>query len=107
MELNTITIGLGALISLATGLIGAAGFWFKIKNHVEIIEVKLGSIEKDSCDLKKDTEKDQDIIHKRIANLKKEVEKNREKNDEALSDLTQKMADMELRIIKAINAAKK
>jgi hypothetical protein len=104
--MDSITLGLGALASICSGLIGAAAFWFKIKNSVEILNVKLCSIEKENGEIKKDIEKDTEIIHQRIANVKTEVEKNREKADASLDEIKKEMADMKLEIIKAIEQLK-
>ncbi len=104
--MDSVTLGYGALISLSSGLLGAAAFWFKIKNSVEILNVKLCSIEKENAEIKKDIEKDTEIIHQRIANVKTEVEKNREKSDASLEEIKREMADMKLEIIKAIEQLK-
>jgi hypothetical protein len=104
--MDSITIGIGALVSLGSGLVGAASVWFKIKNSVEILNVKLCGIEKENAEIKKDIEKDTDIIHQRIANVKAEIEKNRERSDASLEDIKKDMADMKLEIITAIEQLK-
>ena len=106
MEINSITIGLGALISLISGVIGAAGFWFKVKNKVDILEVKQEGINKEHADLKQSEQKSNDIIHTRIENLKQQVENNRSKHDASIVELKQEMSQMELRIIQAIHELK-
>tara|TARA_Y100000389_G_C17324762_1_gene444962 strand:+ start:353 stop:670 length:318 start_codon:yes stop_codon:yes gene_type:complete len=105
--MDSITVGLGALISLSSGLIGAAAFWFKIKNSVEILNVKLCNIEKENSEIKRDSEKDAVVIHQRIANVKQEVEKNREKSDASLEEIKKDMAEMKIEIIKAIGDLKR
>jgi hypothetical protein len=106
VEINSITIGLGALISLLSGIIGAVGFWYKVKNKVDLLEVKQDSINKDHAELKTTAEKADDIIHNRIENLKQQVESNRARHDESITELKSEMSQMELRIIQAIHELK-
>lgn len=106
MEVNSITIGLGALISLLSGIIGAVGFWFKVKNKVDVLEVKQTTINKDHDELKTSAEKADDIIHNRIENLKQQVESNRARHDDSITELKSEMSNMELRIIQAIHDLK-
>ena len=54
--------------------------------------------------MKVDKKDNHTLLHKRIDDLKKQVERNREKNDQALSDLKAEMGQMEIRIINAINS---
>ena len=106
MEVNSITIGLGALISLLSGIIGAVGFWYKVKNKVDVLEVKQISINKDHDELKTAAGKADDIIHNRIENLKQQVESNRARHDDSITELKSEMSNMELRIIQAIHELK-
>lgn len=106
MEVNSITIGLGALISLLSGVIGAVGFWYKVKNKVDVLEVKQTSINKDHDELKTAAGKADDIIHNRIENLKQQVESNRARHDNSITEIKSEMSNMELRIIQAIHEIK-
>ena len=106
MEVNSITIGLGAIISLLSGVIGAVGFWYKVKNKVDLLEVKQENINKEHEELKNSAQKADDIIHNRIENLKQQVENNRSKHDASIVELKQEMSQMELRIIQAIHELK-
>lgn len=106
MEVNSITIGLGAIISLLSGIIGAVGFWYKVKNKVDLLEVKQEGIDKDHDELKASGGKADDIIHSRIENLKQQVEANRARHDGSITELKSEMSNMELRIIQAIHDLK-
>jgi hypothetical protein len=106
VEVNSITIGLGAIISLLSGIIGAVGFWYKVKNKVDVLEIKQITINKDHEELKASASKADDIIHNRIENLKQQVESNRARHDDSITELKSEMSNMELRIIQAIHDIK-
>lgn len=96
MEAEGITFGLNALMSILFGVAGAVGFWFKIKGSVNLLEQRIETLEANDK-----------IFNKRIEALKGEVKENRDKADKSVNDITGKMQEMELRIIKAIHEIKK
>jgi len=95
MEAEGLTFGLNAIVSILFAAAGALGFWYTIKGSVNLLEQRVQTLE--------DNNK---ILHKRVENLKEEVKENREKADTAISDITGKMQEMELRIIQAIHDLK-
>ena len=96
MEAEGITFGLNAIVSILFAAGGALGFWYTIKGSVSLLEQRVKTLE--AIDK---------VLHKRVENLKEEVKENRDKSDTAISDITSKMQDMELRIITAIHELKK
>jgi len=92
MEVEGLTFGLNAIVSILFAAAGALGFWYTIKGSVNLLEQRVKTLEANDI-----------IIHKRVENLKLEVKENRDKSDTAISDITNKMQDMELRIITAIH----
>jgi len=95
MEAEGLTFGLNAIVSILFAAGGALGFWYTIKGSVNLLEQRVGTLEANNK-----------ILHKRLENLKEEVKENREKADTAISDITGKMQEMELRIITAIHELK-
>ncbi len=104
MEVSSLQIGFDALIALLVSVTGALGVWYSLKGKVTIQQITLDSLEKDLDEMKVDKKDNHTLLHKRIDDLKKQVERNREKNDQALSDLKAEMGQMEIRIINAINS---
>lgn len=104
MEVSSLQIGFDALIALLVSVTGALGVWYSLKGKVTIQQMTLDSLEKDLDEMKVDKKDNHTLLHKRIDDLKKQVERNREKNDQALSDLKAEMGQMEIRIINAINS---
>ena len=100
-------IGLDALISLLSAVVGALAVWYSLKGKVEIQQVILNNLIQDMEEVKTHKKEGNIQLHKRIDDLKGQVERNREKNDESLSELKKEMGAMELRIIQAIHAVKK
>jgi hypothetical protein len=92
MEAEGITFGLNAIISILFAAAGALGFWYTIKGSVNLLEQRVQTLE--AIDK---------VLHKRVEGLKIEVKENREKSDTSISDITDKMQAMELRIITAIH----
>jgi gas vesicle protein len=95
MEVEGLTFGLNAIVSILFAAAGALGFWYTIKGSVSLLEQRVKTLES--------TDK---VLHKRVESLKEEVKENRDKSDTAISDITSKMQDMELRIIQAIHDSK-
>ncbi len=104
MEVSSLQIGFDALIALLVSVTGALGVWYTLKGKVTIQQITLDSLEKDLDEMKVDKKDNHTLLHKRIDDLKKQVERNREKNDQALSDIKAEMGQMEIRIINAINS---
>ena len=95
VEISTVQLTIGALISLLTGVIGAVGVWYNLKNKVNVMQVEVDQLKED-----------QRHDYKRFDRLKKEIDSNKEKHDSSLNELKAEMAQMELRIIKAIHELK-
>jgi hypothetical protein len=95
MEVEGLTFGLNAIISILFAAAGALGFWYTIKGSVNLLEQRVKTLE--AIDK---------VLHKRVEGLKEEVKENRDKSDTAISDITGKMQAMELRIIQAIHDSK-
>lgn len=95
MEVEGLTFGLNAIVSILFAAAGALGFWYTIKGSVNLLEQKVQTLEA--------TDK---ILHKRVEGLKEEVKENRDKADSSIADITGKMQAMELRIIQAIHDLK-
>ena len=95
MEVEGLTFGLNAIISILFAAAGALGFWYTIKGSVNLLEQRVKTLE--AIDK---------VLHKRVEGLKDEVKENRDKADTAISDITGKMQAMELRIIQAIHDSK-
>lgn len=106
-DLGSLQIGIGAVISLLTGIIGAAGVWFSLKNRVEILHVMQTQNTEDIEDIKSCRKDANQVVHTRIDALKVEVKDNKDKADNALSEIKTEMSAMELRIINAIHEIKK
>ena len=92
MDASGLQISLSLVIAIVSGVISAAGVWFKLKGKVELQELKLQTME-DGLE----------IAQERVSKLKSQVEVNKEKNETAVADLKQEMNNMEMRIIKAIH----
>ena len=92
MDASGLEISLSLVIAIVSGVVSAAGVWFKLKGKVELQELKLKTME-DGLE----------IAQERVSKLKTQVEANKEKNETAVSDLKQEMNNMEMRIIKAIH----
>jgi chaperonin cofactor prefoldin len=92
MEAEGLTFGLNAIVSILFAGAGALGFWYTIKGSVNILEQRVKTLEANDK-----------VLHKRVENLKEEVKENREKSDTSISEITEKMQAMELRIITAIH----
>ena len=92
MEAEGLTFGLNAIVSILFASAGALGFWYTIKGSVNILEQRVKALESNDK-----------VLHKRVENLKLEVKENREKSDTSISDITEKIQAMELRIITAIH----
>jgi len=95
MEVEGLTFGLNAIVSILFAAAGALGFWYTIKGSVNLLEQRVKTLES--------TDK---ILHKRVEGLKEEVKENRDKADSSIADITGKMQAMELRIIQAIHDLK-
>jgi len=104
MEVSSLQIGFDALIALLVSISGALGVWYSLKGKVTIQQMTLDGLDKELGEMKSDKKDHHSLIHKRIDDLKNQVERNREKNDQALSDLKAEMGQMEIRIINAINS---
>lgn len=97
MDVSGLQIGFDALLSILSALVGAMTVWFTLKNKVTIQQLLLDNLSKEV----------NERLHKRIDDLKVRVEDNREKNDQAINQLREDMAQMKVDIIKAIHAIKK
>ena len=95
MEVEGLTFGLNAIVSILFAAAGALGFWYTIKGSVNLLEQRVNTLE--STDR---------VLHKRVESLKDEVKENRDKADSSIADITGKMQAMELRIIQAIHDLK-
>lgn len=92
MDASGLQISLSLVIAIVSGVISAAGVWFKLKGKVELQQLKIETME-DGLE----------IAQERVSKLKTQVEANKEKNETAVADLKQEMNNMEMRIIKAIH----
>ncbi len=97
MDVTGLQIGFDALLSILSALVGALTVWFTLKNKVTIQQLLLDRLSKEV----------DERLHKRIDDLKIKVEVNREKNDQAIKQLREDMAQMKVDIIEAIHAIKK
>ena len=97
MDVTGLQIGFDALLSILSALVGALTVWFTLKNKVTIQQLLLDRLSKEV----------DERLHKRIDDLKVKVEVNREKNDQAINQLREDMAQMKVDIIEAIHAIKK
>ncbi len=97
MDVTGLQIGFDALLSILSALVGALTVWFTLKNKVTIQQLLLDRLSKEV----------DERLHKRIDDLKTKVEVNREKNDQAINQLREDMAQMKIDIIEAIHAIKK
>ncbi len=97
MDITGLQIGFDALLSILSALVGALTVWFTLKNKVTIQQLLLDRLSKEV----------DERLHKRIDDLKIKVEVNREKNDQAINQLREDMAQMKVDIIEAIHAIKK
>ncbi len=95
MDAQEITFTLSTVISIVFGLGGALGVWFTLKGKVNIITVKMRSVEADN-----------QVLHSRLNGMKDEVKENRERTDTAVEGIKEGMREMELRIIKEIHNIK-
>lgn len=92
MDASGLQISLSLVIAIVSGVVSAAGVWFKLKGKVELQQLKIETME-DGLE----------IAQERVSKLKTQVEANKEKNETAVADLKQEMNNMEMRIIKAIH----
>jgi gas vesicle protein len=92
MDASGLQISLSLVIAIVSGVVSAAGVWFKLKGKVELQQLKIETME-DGLE----------IAQERISKLKTQVEANKEKNENAVSELKKEINDMEIRIIKAIH----
>ena len=97
MDVTGLQIGFDALLSILSAFLGAVTVWFTLKNKVTIQQLLLDSLSKEV----------NERLHKRIDDLKVKVEVNREKNDQAINQLREDMAQMKVDIIEAIHAIRK
>lgn len=97
MDVTGLQIGFDALLSILSAFLGAVTVWFTLKNKVTIQQLLLDRLSKEV----------DERLHKRIDDLKVKVEVNREKNDQAINQLREDMAQMKVDIIEAIHAIKK
>jgi len=97
MDVTGLQIGFDALLSILSAFLGAVTVWFTLKNKVTIQQLLLDRLSKEV----------DERLHKRIDDLKAKVEVNREKNDQAINQLREDMAQMKVDIIEAIHAIKK
>jgi hypothetical protein len=73
--MDGLKLSMEIVIALISGVVSAAGVWFKLKGTVELQQLKIETMEEDV----------------------------REKNENSVADLKKEMGDMEMRIIKAIH----
>lgn len=97
MDVTGLQIGFDALLSILSALVGALTVWFTLKNKVTIQQLLLDRLSREV----------DERLHKRIDDLKTKVEVNREKNDQAINQLREDMAQMKIDILEAIHAIKK
>ena len=97
MDVTGLQIGFDALLSILSAFVGALTVWFTLKNKVTIQQLLLDRLSREV----------DERLHKRIDDLKIKVEVNREKNDQAINQLREDMAQMKIDIIEAIHAIKK
>jgi gas vesicle protein len=97
MDVTGLQIGFDALLSILSAFLGAVTVWFTLKNKVTIQQLLLDNLSKEV----------NERLHKRIDDLKVKVEVNREKNDQAINQLREDMAQMKIDIIEAIHAIRK
>lgn len=106
VDLSGASIGIGAVVSLLSGVIGALSVWFKLKGLVNVMQVRIKNLE---------AEKEKDLtyhkesisqLHKRIDAVKVIVERNREKSDKGIQEIKLDIKSMEMRILKAIHNIK-
>jgi len=90
------TFGLQTLLSILFGAGGAVGVWFRLKGSVNLLKLRIETLETN-----------QKIFNKRIEAVKTDVKENRERSDNSVTEITGKMQAMELRIITAIHELKK
>ena len=107
MDISGISVSLTVVLSLVFGTGGALGVWFKLKGTVNIQAVQIETFKTEIAELKESHKEDKMALHKRIDSNKEIIERNRQNSDNAVSTMTTKMQEMELRIIKAIHEISK
>lgn len=96
MNAEEMTFGLNTLLSVLFGAGGAIGVWFKLKGSVNLLKLRIETLETN-----------QKIFNRRIEAIKTDIKENRDRADNSITDITAKIQEMELRIIQAIHDIKK
>lgn len=104
MDYNGITFGVGALISIVSGVVAGLGVWFKLKSFVNILAVKLSNMKEEVEKIEQTCADDKKLLHKRLDSQNKKIEDNRKSSDTGLADLKQFMNDMKVEIIREIHS---
>ena len=105
--INELQIGLDVLIGSASGILGAMGAYYKLKSRLDLQEAKNDEQERELQDIR-DRKKEMNIaLHKRIDDQNGVIHEIQKEMTTGHSELGQRMAEMELRIVKEFQASVK
>tara|TARA_R110000772_G_scaffold51709_3_gene118588 strand:+ start:892 stop:1233 length:342 start_codon:yes stop_codon:yes gene_type:complete len=102
--INEFQIGLDLLVGAGSGLIGAMGAYYKLKSRLDMQEVENISQEKEIDDLKERKKEMNAALHKRIDDQNHVIQDIQKEMVSGHQKLETNMAQMELRIVKEIQA---
>ena len=105
--ISELQIGLDVLIGSASGLLGAMGAYYKLKSRLDLQEAKNGEQEKELQDIRDRKKEMNTALHKRIDDQNGVIHEIQKEMTTGHSELGQRMAEMELRIVKEFQASVK
>lgn len=101
--INEFQIGLDVLIGAASGILGGVGAYYKLKSRLDLQEAKNDEQEKELQDIR-DRKKEMNIaLHKRIDDQNHVINEIQKEMSQGHSQIGERMAQMELRIVKEFN----
>jgi len=103
-QISEFQIGLDVLIGAGSGLLGAMGAYYKLKNRLDLGEVANASQEKEIEDLKERKKEMNAALHKRIDDQNHVIQDIQKEMVTGHQKLETNMAQMELRIVKEIQS---
>lgn len=97
-------IGMDVLIGSASGVLGAMGAYYKLKSRLDLQEAENHSQEREIADLRERKKEMNAALHKRIDDQNHVIQEIQKEMASGHQKLETNIAQMELRIVKEIQA---
>jgi hypothetical protein len=105
--ISELQVGLDVLVGGASGVLGAMGAYYKLKSRLDLQEAKNIEQERELQDVRDRKKEMNTALHKRIDDQNGVIHEIQKEMTTGHSQLGQRMAEMELRIVKEFQASVK